>query len=81
MNDEALVRMIVTAGTEENVLEELNKIEQVTEAFILLGDIDIIAHITAEDEKTLKEIISHKIRKIGGIEDTDTLIVTKSFKR
>ncbi len=64
-------------GTEEEVMNELLKIEGISEAYIVYGVYDIVVKIKAPTTEALKEIISSKIRKISNVRSTLTMIVVE----
>lgn len=65
-------------GGEEEVLEELKKIQNVKEAHIVYGVYDIIAKVEAESMDKLKNVISWKIRRLDRVRTTLTMIVVGS---
>jgi len=65
-------------GGEEEVLEELKKIQNVKEAHIVYGVYDIIAKVEAESMDKLKNVISWKIRRLDRVRTTLTMIVMES---
>ncbi len=58
-------------------MNELLKIEGVSEAYIVYGVYDIVVKIKAPTTEALKEIISSKIRKISNVRSTLTMIVVE----
>ncbi|MFN3267722.1 MAG: Lrp/AsnC family transcriptional regulator [Zestosphaera sp.] len=74
---EAVVLINTNIGTEEEVMNELLKIEGVSEAYIVYGVYDIVVKIKAPTTEALKEIISSKIRKISNVRSTLTMIVVE----
>ena len=76
----AFVLLKVVPGHEREVLTNLMKITEVTEAHIVPGDWDILAVISAQkevllpsDEKVYRLVID-KIQKIKHIQDTNTMV-------
>ena len=76
----AFVLLKVVPGHEREVLTNLMKIPEVTEAHIVPGDWDILAVISAQkevllpsDEKVYRLVID-KIQKIKHIQDTNTMV-------
>ncbi len=59
----------------EKVKEEVDKIPQVIESYIVFGRCDIIAKMETETMSELAQIVRYKIRSIKGIEKTETLTV------
>ncbi|MCD6513557.1 MAG: Lrp/AsnC ligand binding domain-containing protein [Candidatus Odinarchaeota archaeon] len=71
----AYILLSVKTGYEYDVLEQIDEIEEVTEAAITFGEYDIIARIEIKNIGQLDEIVT-RIRKIPGVERTSTLITT-----
>jgi len=76
----AFVLIKVVPGHEEEVVDELLKIDEVKEAHIIPGEWDIIAVVSSEkeivvpsDEKVYRLVMS-KINKIKHIQDTNTMV-------
>jgi len=67
------VLVVTEVGKEHEVVQELLKIEGVTVAQTVYGEFDVITKVDSENLKDLDAAIT-KIRKIGGIIRTMTLI-------
>jgi len=61
-------------GKEHDVRNCLDKIEHVTNRWMLFGEYDLIAKVECEEEYTLTKVIVEDIRPIEGILDTKTLL-------
>lgn len=61
-------------GAEQNVVEELEKIEQVVRVETTFGDYDMIVKLEAEHTEKIREVITWNIQKLKGIRNTKTLI-------
>ncbi len=70
----AYVLINTEIGAEKEVLEQLKKIPEVEEAYIVYGVYDIIAKINAENIESLKNIIRWKIRTIDKVRSTLTML-------
>jgi len=57
----AFVLINTEIGAEEEILNELNKVPNVKEAYVVYGLYDIVAKVEAETMNKLKEIISWRI--------------------
>ncbi len=64
-----------TSCEEADVKKYIEKIEGVQEANIVYGTHDMIVRIKAETMNKLNEIVIEKIRKVGGIRNTKTLVI------
>jgi len=80
----AFVLIEVKMGKEEQVLSELLKLNEVKEAHVITGKMDIMAvievdrEIVAPSDKTVADLVTHRIRTIPGVHETDTMIPTLS---
>lgn len=72
----ALVLVKVASGKEKEVLEKLKLIEGVTHITAVFGRWDLVLDVETKDLAELSWLIISKIRKIKGIENTETLITT-----
>jgi DNA-binding Lrp family transcriptional regulator len=73
----AFVMIAAETGRESEVLDELKKIEHVKEACLTYGAYDIVAEVETEKREKLEEIITGKVRRIGNVRSTLTLIVVE----
>lgn len=62
-------------GSEDQVLQALQSIPGVQEAYLVYGVYDLIAKIAADDMDTLKNAIMTKIRQLDKVRSTLTMIV------
>ncbi len=65
-------------GSEEYILEELNKIDGVKNAYITFGAYDVIVEVYAKNQIDFDELVSMKIRRLARVVSTMTLNVVKS---
>jgi len=71
----AFVLINVESGSEEEVLEQIKKIDGVEEAYYSYGVYDIIAKIKAETMAKLRETVTQKMRTLSKVRSTLTLIM------
>jgi len=71
----AFVLINVESGSEDEVLKELKTIEGVEEAYFSYGVYDLITKIRADSMDKLKEVVTRKIRTLGKVRSTLTLIM------
>ena len=76
----AFVLLNTETGTENEVLEELKKIEAVKEAYVVYGVYDIVAKIGADTMEKLKEIVTWKVRRLDNVRSTLTMIIIETQK-
>ena len=79
----AVLLINVEIGHEDDVFEELKKIPEVKAAYVVYGMYDIIAVVKANDLRSLRSVISEKIRKLRHVSATLTHVVIegKEFER
>ena len=75
MATEAFVLINVSIGREDDLIAKIKEIEEVVEAFVVMGSYDIIAKLRLEEAKELKPLVTNKIRALPGIRETITIIV------
>lgn len=71
------VLISVSPSYENDVHDQLNKIQEIKELYPLFGDYDFIAKLEVKDYRQIGHIVVHKIRAIDGILDSKTLIGLK----
>ena len=71
----AYILIISESGAERRVVEDLLDVDGVEEAELVYGEYDIITKVSLDDISQLSDFILEKVRPIGGIKRTSTLIV------
>lgn len=74
----AYVLIKAHVGKEDHVLREVLGLSVTDEAHKVFGPYDIVAEVRGRDMETLVEIITNKLRRIDGIEDTQSILVIDS---
>jgi DNA-binding Lrp family transcriptional regulator len=72
---EAFVLMNAELGSEESIINELQKIDLVKHVYQVYGVYDIVALVEGETMDKVKETITWNIRKLDGVKSTLTMIV------
>ena len=69
-------------GFYENVADQLKEIPEIVECHYTTGQYAIFVKVYARDNEHLKDVLSNKVQKIGGISSTETFIsLEETFKR
>ena len=76
----AFVLINTEIGSENEVLDELKKIDAVKEAYMVYGVYDVVAKVGADTMDKLKEIITFKVRLIDKVRTTFTMILIEGEK-
>ena len=71
----AFILVHVAAGTEHTIIEAVQEIDDVTEAFVTFGSWDMIVRIITSNIGKLESIIG-QIRKIPDVIQTTTLLTS-----
>ncbi|MGB8780336.1 MAG: Lrp/AsnC ligand binding domain-containing protein [Candidatus Bathyarchaeia archaeon] len=69
----AFVLINVNLGCENDVLKALKSVQGFDEAFVVLGDYDIVAKFTGRTMDELNQSVTH-IRKLQNVRSTATMI-------
>jgi DNA-binding Lrp family transcriptional regulator len=71
----AYILINVEPGSEDNVLKELRKMNNVEEAYVSYGVYDLVIRVKADNMEELKTSVTHRIRTIDQVRSTLTLIL------
>ena len=71
----AFVLINVESGSEDEVLNELKKIEGVEEAYFSYGVYDLVTKIKADTMENLKDMVTRRVRALTKVRSTLTLIM------
>jgi len=71
----AYVLINTDMGSEEKVINDLDKVEEVKEVYGVYGVYDLIVRVEAETMEKLKTVISDSIRALENVRSTLTMIV------
>jgi len=74
---EAYVFVRIRAGWAKKIVHEIGEIPEVSVVHACWGQPDVIAHVQADDLKTLQEMILQKFHRVEGVASTDTHIVAE----
>lgn len=77
MAAKAIILIQTDIGAETRVMDELYKIPEITDVYIVYGIYDIVAIIEAESLEKIREIITNKIRRLPEIRTTSTMVVVE----
>ena len=66
-------------GMEEDLIQELRKMENIKEAYVTYGVYDVIVKAEAENMENLKELVAFKIRKMKEVKNTLTMTVAEGI--
>jgi DNA-binding Lrp family transcriptional regulator len=73
----AYVLCNVGAGSEDQVLKDTKSIGGVQEAYVSYGVYDLVIKVKADSMEQLKELVTHRLRKIKNVRSALTLMLTE----
>jgi DNA-binding Lrp family transcriptional regulator len=73
----AFILVNVEAGADKEVLENIRKIPEVKQAYMVYGVYDIVAILEADTLEKLRECVTKKIRQLDKVRSTMTMIVVE----
>jgi DNA-binding Lrp family transcriptional regulator len=73
----AFVMINAEIGEEEEVLKFLNEDIGVEEAYIVYGVYDLVAKVSSDTMKNLKDMIINQIRQAKGVRSTLTMVIVR----
>ena len=76
----AFVLINTETGSEQEVLDELRKIDAVKESYLVYGVYDIVAKVGADTMDKLKEIVTWSVRRLDKVRSTLTMIIIEGEK-
>ena len=77
MRPTAFVMINAEIGNETEVLNFLTNELKVDEAYVVYGVYDLVAKISAESMKELKDVVINKIRQAKGVRSTLTMVIVR----
>ena len=77
----ALVLLNVARDRVNEVAEEITEMEGVTEVYSVAGRYDLAVVVRVKDNERLADVVTKGIRKVDGIEKSETLIAFRVYSR
>jgi DNA-binding Lrp family transcriptional regulator len=74
---QAYILLNVEGGTEDRVLKQVKSVAGVEQAYVSYGVYDLIIKVKAESIQELKDVLTHKIRKMNNVQSTLTLLLVE----
>lgn len=74
---QALIFVNCDANSQETIKDHVSQVNGVREVHMTTGIYDLILKAESESESRLREDVIRKIRSIGGVRSTTTMIVSR----
>ena len=73
----AFVLITAKPGAESNLVGQLRDLDEVEDAWAVYGEYDVIALVSVENLKDLDSFVTEKVRRLGEVQFTSTMICIK----
>ena len=73
----AYILLCVQPNKEDKILKKVSKLQRVKNAHVLFGSWDLIAEVEMKDVAELNKFMLEKIRKMGEVTLSATMVVAK----
>jgi DNA-binding Lrp family transcriptional regulator len=77
----AITLMNIERGKIDSVADQLVEIQGVSEVYSVSGQYDLIAVIRVKQNEDLADVVTEHIRKIEGIQRTETMLAFRAYSR
>jgi DNA-binding Lrp family transcriptional regulator len=77
---EASVSIFVDPSQKAQVIDALEKVENIEEIYDVKGEFDIVSIVSASSVEEFRNVLHKKIMKIKGVQNTIISVVLKSHK-
>jgi DNA-binding Lrp family transcriptional regulator len=77
----AITLMNIERGKIDSVADQLVEIQGVSEVYSVSGQYDLIAVIRVKQNDDLADVVTEHIRKIEGIQRTETMLAFRAYSR
>ena len=81
MASKAIIMVNTDVGKEQEIINELMKIPEVKDVYLVYGIHDIVVVAEADDMDKLRDLITNKIRRMDGVKSTLTSVVVVHKKK
>ena len=78
---EASVNIFVDPAQKAQVIDALEKVENIEEIYDVKGEFDIVSIVSASSVEEFRNVLHKKIMKIKGIQSTLVSVVLRAHKR
>jgi DNA-binding Lrp family transcriptional regulator len=78
---EASVNIFVDPSQKTQVIDALEKVENIEEIYDVKGEFDIVSIVSASSVEEFRNVLHKKIMKIKGVQSTIISVFLKTYKR
>ena len=77
---DAVILLCVMPGKEQEIKDQILKLEEVKKCQITFGEYDLFVEIQAADVKSLGTFVTKEIRRVASVTKSVTLIISESLE-
>ncbi|MHA1206111.1 MAG: Lrp/AsnC ligand binding domain-containing protein [Candidatus Hodarchaeales archaeon] len=77
---DAVILLCVMPGKEQEIKDQILKLEEVKKCKITFGEYDLFVEIQAADVKSLGTFVTKEIRRVASVTKSVTLIISESLE-
>jgi Lrp/AsnC family transcriptional regulator for asnA, asnC and gidA len=79
-NAPAVIGISLSEGDIEKIAEEIAAFPEVSYLIMVSGEFDLIVEIICRDREHLANFLNHQMRRVAGVERTQTFMTLRTFK-
>jgi Lrp/AsnC family transcriptional regulator for asnA, asnC and gidA len=80
LNSPAMIGVSIAEGDIEQIAAEIASYSEVSYLIMVSGEFDFIAEVLCKDREHLANFLNYKLRKVPGVERTQTFMTLRTFK-
>ena len=79
-NAPAMIGISISEGDIEKIAAEIATFAEVSYLIMVSGEFDLIVEIICRDREHLANFLNHQLRRVAGVERTQTFMTLRTFK-
>ena len=80
LNAPAVIGVSVSGGDIEEIAGEIANFAEVSYLIMVSGEFDLIVEVLCKDRKHLADFLNNQLRRVAGVERTQTFMALRTFK-
>ncbi len=77
----AVVLLNVERDKVNDIAQSLAEMKGISEVYSVSGRFDLVAVIRVKDNDNLADVVTNHMRKVGGIQSTETMLAFQAYSR
>ena len=80
LNSPAMIGVSISEGDIEQIATEIASYSEVSYLIMVSGEFDFMVEVLCKDNEHLANFLNYKLRKVAGVERTQTFMTLRTFK-